>query len=237
MCSQEGDLCSAESLFSINDQCCHHQLRFITCTPNAPRTPAGAYPRHQGTGSFPLLAAAARNAPLLIDALLEAGAHPRRSRGSDGCTAAHTAASWGALEALAALLRACPALANAANAAGSTPLHEALWRSGTPAARGLECMRLLLAHGADPQRAGPGAAPPLVLAAGQGAERAVRLLLVAGAGDGEGGFDPALHAAVAAGTTTCVRALLEAGADVSADDKARERTDIYSGQPCNERLY
>lgn len=138
------------------------------------------------------------NAPLvclLVDALLQSGADARNRRRGDGCTAVHmaVASSWVALE---ALLRARPELAREHAAPGG---GQQQW----------------------PRR--PLLPSPLVLlAADRGAERALRLLLAAGAGDGPaeeaGGRGPALRAAAAAGFDGCVRVLLDARTDVSADD-------------------
>lgn len=90
----------------------------------------------------------------------------------------HALAGGGHLHRLRALLENDPSLAKAKDAKGETPLHHAA-RHGE-----LEVIKLLLAHGADPNAKTPVGATPLHVARAFGEERAADLLVEAGAKTG-----------------------------------------------------
>jgi ankyrin repeat protein len=99
---------------------------------------------------------------------------------------------------------------------GETPLSQAV------TFRRVESVRLLLAHGADPNLCGPGGKPPLASPFlhynTPEAVRIVGMLLDAGADPNvHGTFEKTpLHQAAETGNLPLVRALLDAGADVNA---------------------
>lgn len=90
---------------------------------------------------------------------------------------AHALARGGHAHRLRALLESDPSAAKAKDAKGETPLHHAA-KLGE-----LEAMKVLLAHGADPNAKSPVGATPLHVARAFGEERAAKLLLEAGAKD------------------------------------------------------
>jgi hypothetical protein len=87
----------------------------------------------------------------------------------------HALARGGHLHRLRAMLEGDPSAAKAKDAKGETPLHHAA-RHGD-----LEVLKLLLAHGADPNARTPVGATPLHVARAFGEERAAKLLVTAGA--------------------------------------------------------
>jgi hypothetical protein len=84
-------------------------------------------------------------------------------------------ASGGHAHRLRALLESDPSQAKERDAKGETPLHHAA-RHGE-----LEAIKVLLAHGADPNAKTPVGATPLHVARAFGEERAAKLLIEAGA--------------------------------------------------------
>jgi ankyrin repeat protein len=109
----------------------------------------------------------------------------------------------------------------------------------------LDCVRLLLDHGADPHF---GSEDALRCAAGKGAIRCLKALLAAGADpnvttgivglDGHRlPFPRALSQAAYGGHLDCVDALIGAGADLDADNRAALRAATGQGhRDCVERL-
>jgi ankyrin repeat protein len=132
--------------------------------------------------------------------------------GSVGAAEIHTAARAGDLEAVKALLAADPALVNAQDANGATPLHLA--------ARGVhaELVDYLVDHGADVTIRDANQVIALHSLAYRGADELVTLVITKGAdvdAAAVGGTTP-LHFAVEAGHVRTVERLVSHGANVEA---------------------
>lgn len=150
-----------------------------------------------------------------VAALLEAGASPL-TRDADGRTATHWAALGGRLDVLDLLLRQPGARATAAqpDGGGWPPLASAA------AAGHVSAIRALVAAGASPDAATPDGNTPLHLHKGRAATVEALAPLVAAVDARNGAGATALHRAAGPGFTDAARALLAAGADVNATDKA-----------------
>jgi hypothetical protein len=141
----------------------------------------------------------------------------------------HALARAGHAHRLRALLENDPAAAKAKDPKGETPLHHAA-KHGE-----LEAMKVLLAHGADPNAKTPVGATPLHAARAFGEDRAAKLLLKAGAADERSGDvaddDPAMQRATARARaqTSTLRELFAEHRDatkVRIDGEWREVSDL-----------
>ncbi len=121
----------------------------------------------------------------------------------------HSAARLGAVDTVAELLETNPALANAQNPAGETPLHHAA------ANHHADVIYLLIAYGADVNAADALGVTALHLVAGSPDRKLIENLIATGAdvhaADAHG--DTALHVAARRFRPEALGALLEAGAD------------------------
>jgi hypothetical protein len=90
----------------------------------------------------------------------------------------HALARGGHVHRLRAMLESDPSAAKAKDAKGETPLHHAAQHGD------LEVIKLLLAHGADPNAKTPVGATPLHVARAFGEEKAAKLLVEGGAKTG-----------------------------------------------------
>ena len=151
---------------------------------------------------------------------------------AQGDSAVGLAALGGHPECLDLLLRPASAMIDRSNCGGWTPLHLSLL-SSSPAANRLASLRLLLASGADAERAAQGGWYPILVAARQGnADAIAALLLHAAAADRTGGQlarmlaartsegDNALLLAAHAASVASTRLLLAAGAACDARNAA-----------------
>ena len=131
----------------------------------------------------------------------------------------HVAAQWSDTETMRDELEAGEN-PNVRDYDGSTPLYlVCLFADVSKRAATIECIRLLLAHGAAPNATSytPDASSPLVHAARWKSSEAVAMLLEAGAevnAVDSHGFSP-LHRAVSSGISASVQLLLDHGADVN----------------------
>ena len=131
----------------------------------------------------------------------------------------HVAAQWSDTETMRDELEAGEN-PNVRDYDGSTPLYlVCLFADVSKRASTIECIRLLLAHGAAPNATSytPEACSPLVHAARWKSSEAVAMLLEAGAevnAVDSHGFSP-LHRAVSSGISDSVQLLLDHGADVN----------------------
>lgn len=184
------------------------------------------------------LTLAARGKPEIVARLLDAGADPNRAT-EDGHVPLHAAAEMATEEsgaAVAKLLLARGARADAASVGGWTPLHEATSRGSLFTASKAELMKVLLAAGARPDFADSRGYTPLHFAARTHDSGAVDLLLAAGArtdvrfgAENEDGppdhlvaGDTPLHAAARRGVVEGALSLCRAGADPFARNDAGE---------------
>jgi len=100
-----------------------------------------------------ILTAAQQNRPDVIDAMVKEMGCPPGYGNQVGQTALHIASLWGHREAVATLLE-LGAPVNAQNRmGGSTPLHMTVSSSKEPFSNRIECARMLIAAGADPELA------------------------------------------------------------------------------------
>mmetsp|Transcript_18485 Transcript_18485/g.53044 ORF Transcript_18485/g.53044 Transcript_18485/m.53044 type:complete len:404 (-) Transcript_18485:2831-4042(-) len=100
-----------------------------------------------------ILSAAQQNRPDIISTLVKEMGCPPGYGNQVGQTALHIASLWGNREAVAALL-ALGAPVNAQNRmGGSTPLHTVVSSSKEPFSNRIDCARMLIAAGADPELA------------------------------------------------------------------------------------
>lgn len=98
-----------------------------------------------------ILSAAQQNRPEVIHAMVKEMGCPPGHGNQVGQTALHISCLWGHREAVAALLE-LGAPVNAQNRmGGSTPLHMAVSSSKEPFTNRIECARMLIAAGADPE--------------------------------------------------------------------------------------
>ena len=98
-----------------------------------------------------ILSAAQQNRPDVIHAMVTEMGCPPGHGNQVGQTALHIASLWGNREAVAALIE-LGAPVNAQNRmGGSTPLHMAVSSSKEPFSNRIECARMLIAAGADPE--------------------------------------------------------------------------------------
>ena len=98
-----------------------------------------------------ILSAAQQNRPDVIHAMVKEMSCPPGHGNQVGQTALHIACLWGHREAVAALIE-LGAPVNAQNRmGGSTPLHMAVSSSKEPFSNRIECARMLIAAGADPE--------------------------------------------------------------------------------------
>ncbi|XP_014235400.1 transient receptor potential channel pyrexia-like [Trichogramma pretiosum] len=183
----------------------------------------GAEPNEWDFGRIctPLHCAAAAGCPRTLRALVEAKADV--NAGLSGKSPLHYAVQSNSTSCTEALLLA-GASPNNPQVYTETPLHVA-------ASLGLaDCLKLLLAHGADVRvRYGEARVTPLHLAAEEGSYECVRLLLAAGAPvDAKNARgQTALHLATLAQSVETVEILLEARAQVDAQDD-NERTAMHA---------
>ena len=127
----------------------------------------------------------------------------------------HDSAAGGDLAAVRALLAQDPALANAKDSAGRTPLHFAVDGGHVDVAQ------LLAEAGADPDAKDLQATTPLAIAAVRGQEEMVDLLIKQGAGlevKNDYGRTPLVLAAREMGGIGVIRKLVDAGADITSKD-------------------
>lgn len=177
--------------------------------------PKGNTPLHYAAGS-----GIANNVRLLLKAGADPGATNR-----EGMTALMMAASTNVdIDTLSLLLDAAPDTVNARSIEGSSAMDLI-----NPPSE--ELYMLLLDRGADPNT-NPMREPPIAKAAEHGYVRAVKRMIKAGANlnpDPEGRSETALHAAVRGGHTEIASMLIEAGADVNANNGERWRAQTPLG--------
>ncbi len=180
----------------------------------------------------PVADAAERGDLEAVRTLLRRGADVNTAQ-SDGMTALHWAASRNDVEIAKALLYAGAALRSTTRLGGYTPLHLAS-RSGHA-----EVARLILEAGADPDTYTVTAVTALHFAADADAVGVVEALVTRGADmnarDGFAERTPLMFAAVR-GADAAVRALLDAGADVSLVTRVKDYVAIDQSLRAEQRL-